>query len=92
MEVCFRGFQQNEDIIERSDIISAVLWINESQKDYVVAWAYKRNILFSYKRGDRTWRSNLQSTKCDDMGFKDNKLYVFTLDNMIFPLGYLWFN
>ncbi|CAE6026622.1 unnamed protein product [Arabidopsis arenosa] len=35
-----------------------------------------------------TWRKNLQGTKCDDMGFKDNKLYVFTIDNSIKVLDF----
>lgn len=72
MELSFPRFEQYEDIIECSDILSAVLWINESKRDYVVAWGYKRNILFSYKKhGERIFKA--QNVTIWVLTFKDNK-------------------
>ncbi|CAA7049442.1 unnamed protein product [Microthlaspi erraticum] len=94
MEPSLLGIQQGDDddeedeyFISRNEIEdakrSAVLWINERTRDYVVAFAYKRDFLFTFKKGDEAWRRNLQGTRCDDMAFKDNKLYVLALDNFI---------
>ncbi|XP_010513086.1 PREDICTED: putative F-box protein At2g33200 [Camelina sativa] len=92
LELSFFGIEQDDDYLEeweyyfdRGDMVSglAVVWINERTRDYVVAWACKRNFLFMFKKGDEAWRKNLQGTKCKDVAFKDNKLYVFTLDNYI---------
>lgn len=82
MELSFLGLEQVDDLdewdyfIERKDIIksrqSAVLWIDERTRDYVVAWVYKRNLLFIHKTGDEMWLRNPEGTKCEDMVFKDS--------------------
>ncbi|XP_010418655.1 PREDICTED: putative F-box protein At2g33200 [Camelina sativa] len=92
LELSFIGIEHDDDdleeweyYIDRGDLVSglAVVWINERTRDYVVAWAYKRNLLFTFKKGDEAWRRNIRGTKCSDMAFKDNKLYVFTLEHYI---------
>lgn len=84
----FERKQEWEDYIQRCKIsfskrsASAVLWINERTRDYVVAWSYKKHYLFSYKKGDDSW-CNLGSHECESMAYKDSKLYVYTSDNYI---------
>ncbi|KAL0710640.1 hypothetical protein Bca4012_017618 [Brassica carinata] len=65
-----------------SSNISACLWMSERTGDYVVAWSYKEHFLFSYKKGDDTWR-NFEGTRCRSLAYKDNKLYVYTSDDYI---------
>ena len=64
---------------------TAVLWINERNGDFVVAWAIKQFYILSYKKiandGDKGWR--ITCTQCEDMAYKDNKLYVYTYDHYI---------
>ncbi|EFH39300.1 hypothetical protein ARALYDRAFT_333130 [Arabidopsis lyrata subsp. lyrata] len=73
--------------VEPTDIISAkkqaCLWIDETTKDYVVAWSYNQYHLFINKKGDDSW-SSLEDTKCVYIACnKDYKLYVYTLDSCI---------
>ncbi|KAL0770839.1 hypothetical protein Bca101_035990 [Brassica carinata] len=68
----------------------AVLWINERNGDFVVAWAIKQFYIFSYKKitndGDKGW--SITCTRCEDMAYKDNKLYVYTYDHYINVLDF----
>ncbi|KAG7536673.1 hypothetical protein ISN44_As13g006070 [Arabidopsis suecica] len=73
--------------VEPTDIISAkkqaCLWIDETTKDYVVAWSYNQYHLFINKKGDDSW-SSLEDTKCVYIACnKDYKLYVYTLYSCI---------
>ncbi|CAA7049892.1 unnamed protein product [Microthlaspi erraticum] len=43
----------SEDIREWKS--SAVLWIDDKTGDYVVAWIFRQQFLFSYKKGDVSW-------------------------------------
>ncbi|ESQ32980.1 hypothetical protein EUTSA_v10005703mg [Eutrema salsugineum] len=75
----------SKDIVEWKN--SAVVWINETTGDYVVAWIFRQHYLFSYKKGDASW-SNLTLIKGTDSGFLDvayryDKLFVFTTDQQV---------
>ncbi|CAH2059655.1 unnamed protein product [Thlaspi arvense] len=91
MELSFLGSEDDikewECLVGSYDIVqskkSTVLWINERTRDFVVAWVYERNFLFTFKKGDETWRRSLEGTECNYMTFKDHKLYVLTWDNYI---------
>ncbi|VYS52056.1 unnamed protein product [Arabidopsis thaliana] len=44
----------------------AVLWINETTRDYVVAWTFKQKYLFSHKKGNGFWfNMNLNGKNMD---------------------------
>ncbi|CAE6026599.1 unnamed protein product [Arabidopsis arenosa] len=70
---------------------TAILWVNGRNGDYIVAWAIKQFYIFSYKKignddvgdgdGDKRW--SITCTQCEDMAYKDNKLYVYTFDHYI---------
>jgi len=65
---------------------TAILWVNGRNGDYVVAWAIKQFYIFSYKKignddDDKRW--SITCTQCEDMAYKDNKLYVYTFDHYI---------
>lgn len=66
---------------------TAVLWIDEKTRDFVVSWVYNNRYLFSYKRGDDCWW-HFQGTECLDMAYKDSKLFVYTSDHHIKILDY----
>ncbi|KAL9840178.1 hypothetical protein AtNW77_Chr2g0225381 [Arabidopsis thaliana] len=64
----------------------AVLWINETTRDYVVAWTFKQKYLFSHKKGNGFWfNMNLNGKNMDvlDMACEKSKLYLFTSDYYI---------
>ncbi|KAJ4907186.1 putative F-box protein [Raphanus sativus] len=65
-----------------SSNIPACLWVDERTGDYAVAWSYKEHYLFSYKKGDETWREH-RGTRCRSMAYKKNRLYVLTSDDYI---------
>ncbi|KAL0722227.1 hypothetical protein Bca4012_036826 [Brassica carinata] len=70
---------------------TAVLWINERNGDFIVAWAIKQFYIFSYKKmandgDDERW--SITCTQCEDMAYKDNKLYVYTYDHYINVLDF----
>ncbi|KAG7573453.1 F-box domain [Arabidopsis suecica] len=75
-----------ETIINRY-IETAVLWIDEKTKDFVVSWIYNDQYLFSYKKGDDPWW-HLEDTKCLAMAYKDQKLCVYTSNHHIKILDY----
>ncbi|KAG7568531.1 F-box domain [Arabidopsis thaliana x Arabidopsis arenosa] len=70
---------------------TAILWVNGRNGDYIVAWAIKQFYIFSYKKignddvgdGDDDKRWSITCTQCEDMAYKDNKLYVYTFDHYI---------
>ncbi|EOA28498.1 hypothetical protein CARUB_v10024711mg [Capsella rubella] len=70
-----------ETIINRF-IKTAVLWIDEETKDFVVCWNYQDMYLFSYKKGNESWW-HLQGTDCLAMAYKYNKLFVITQSHYI---------
>ncbi|KAL1201129.1 F-box only protein 7 [Cardamine amara subsp. amara] len=72
-----------EDIIRYKT--SAILWINERTEDYVVAWIFKQHYLYSYKKGDNSWYNwKLNNDTCYfDMAYKNNNLYLYTLNHYI---------
>ncbi|KAG7573454.1 F-box domain [Arabidopsis suecica] len=70
-----------ETIINRY-IETAVLWIDEKTKDFVVCWNYNSQYLFSYKKGDDSWW-HLEDTKCLAMAYKNKKLCVYTWSQYI---------
>ncbi|CAA0357700.1 unnamed protein product [Arabidopsis thaliana] len=64
----------------------AVLLINETTRDYVVAWTFKQKYLFSHKKGNGFWfNMNLNGKNMDvlDMACEKSKLYLFTSDYYI---------
>ncbi|CAE5973583.1 unnamed protein product [Arabidopsis arenosa] len=64
----------------------AVLWVNETTGDYVVAWTFMQRYLFSYKKGDGFWRdlnSNGKSLVLFDMACENSMLYLLTNDHRI---------
>ncbi|CAA7049896.1 unnamed protein product [Microthlaspi erraticum] len=66
---------------------SAALWIDDTTGDYVVAWIFRQQYLFSHKKGDDSWSNlTLQGTHpvgLLDVACKESKLHVFTTDNHI---------
>ncbi|XP_010467034.1 PREDICTED: putative F-box protein At2g04810 [Camelina sativa] len=64
----------------------AVLWIDETTGEYVVAWTFKQHYLFTYKNGDGSW-CNLnhdgRSMVLFDMACEKNKLYLYTANHHI---------
>jgi len=60
----------------------ACFWINERTKDYVVACITEENCLFTYKNEDDYWW-NVEDIYCTHMAYKDDKLYVYTIDSYI---------
>ncbi|EOA29127.1 hypothetical protein CARUB_v10025394mg [Capsella rubella] len=65
---------------------TAILWVNGRNGDYVVAWAIKHFYIFSHKKigngvDDKRW--SITCTQCEDMAYRDNKLYVYTFDHYI---------
>jgi len=60
----------------------ACFWINERTKDYVVACITEENCLFTYKNEDDYWW-NVEDIYCTHMTYKDDKLYVYTIDSYI---------
>lgn len=70
---------------------TAILWVNGRNGDYIVAWAIKQFYIFSYKKignddvgdGNDDKRWSITCTQCEDMAYKDNKLYVYTFDHYI---------
>ncbi|XP_010513087.1 PREDICTED: putative F-box protein At2g33200 [Camelina sativa] len=77
----------NRETIINRYIETAVLWIDEKTKDFVVCWIYNDQYLFSYKKGDDSWW-HLEGTKCLHMAYKDQKLCVYTSDHLIKILDY----
>ncbi|CAH8261932.1 unnamed protein product [Arabidopsis lyrata] len=64
----------------------AVLWVNDTTGDYVVAWTFIQKYLFSYMKGDGFWRdlnSNGKSLVLFDMACEDSMLYLLTIDHHI---------
>ncbi|XP_010418659.1 PREDICTED: putative F-box protein At2g33190 [Camelina sativa] len=67
----------------------AILWVSGRTGDYVVAWTIKQFYIVSYKKignddddaEDKRW--SITCTQCEDMAYKDNKLYVYTFDHYI---------
>ncbi|XP_010513085.1 PREDICTED: putative F-box protein At2g33200 [Camelina sativa] len=72
----------NRETIINRHIETAVLWIDEKAKDFVVSWIYNAQYLFSYKKGDDSWW-HLEGAKCLHMAYKDQKLCVYTSDHLI---------
>lgn len=80
---------------ESSDVRSigsAVLWVDEESRDYLVVWSY--NSFFAYhKRGDNNerWKllKPLKSEGCIDMVFKQGKLYVLTVTRSVTVFDFL---
>ncbi|CAN8291816.1 unnamed protein product [Cochlearia groenlandica] len=69
--------------ITKVRIGNAVLWVDETTKDYLVVW--NLDCFFAYhRRGDsnKTWKV-IQHQGCVDMVLKDNKLYVLSLSRKI---------
>ncbi|KAL1206136.1 putative F-box protein [Cardamine amara subsp. amara] len=66
---------------------TAVLWVNGRNGDFVVSWVIKQFYIVSYKKignvedDDKRWA--ITCTQCEDMAYKDNKLYVYTFDHYI---------
>lgn len=86
------GFFLEHSWLDRETIINryietAVLWIDEKTKDFVVCWIYNDQYLFSFKKGDDSWW-HLEDTKCLAMAYKDQKLCVYTCDHHIKILDY----
>ncbi|RID61970.1 LOW QUALITY PROTEIN: hypothetical protein BRARA_E01073 [Brassica rapa] len=86
---CFRELYGTKFLVTWDDFKfskTAVLWINERNGDFVVAWAIEQFYIFSYKKiandGDKGWSIYYMHT-CEDMAYKDNKLYVYTYDHYI---------
>ncbi|CAA0357698.1 unnamed protein product [Arabidopsis thaliana] len=64
----------------------AVLWVDETTGDEVVAWTFMRQYLFSYIKGDYSWcnlNHNGKSLVLFDMACESNKLYLLTMDHHI---------
>ncbi|CAL9235361.1 unnamed protein product [Arabidopsis halleri] len=68
---------KDRETIRNWFIKTAVLWIDEETKDFVVCWIYNTRYLFSYKKGDDSWW-HLEGTKCSAMAYKNKKLCVYT--------------
>ncbi|KAL9827506.1 putative galactose oxidase/kelch, beta-propeller [Arabidopsis thaliana] len=71
------GFPMN--ITNRLD--TAVLWVDEKSRDYLVAWSY--GDIFAYRKngdGNNSWKviEPLKNQRCVDMVCKESKLYVFS--------------
>ncbi|EOA29276.1 hypothetical protein CARUB_v10025551mg [Capsella rubella] len=81
-----QSWLDRETIINRY-IKTAVLWVDEKTKDFVVCWIYNDQYLFSFKKGDDSWW-HLEGTMCLAMAYKDQKLFVYTYDHHIKILDY----
>ncbi|XP_010445216.1 PREDICTED: putative F-box protein At4g22170 [Camelina sativa] len=57
---------------------SAVFWIDEKTKDYVVVWGLMGWCVFYSKKGDTSWNQIPQTSDCFDMVYKDHKLYFLS--------------
>ncbi|CAH8285376.1 unnamed protein product [Eruca vesicaria subsp. sativa] len=65
-------------------IRTAVLWVDERNKDYLVVWAFHHTLVY-HKKGQDSWRVFRSSTNqsCVDMVFIESKLYVLIEDRSI---------
>ncbi|XP_010501402.2 PREDICTED: LOW QUALITY PROTEIN: F-box protein At1g10110 [Camelina sativa] len=80
-------FVQQDEIVD-----TAVLWVDEKTKDYLVAWTYFWGSYICYcRKRDQEWFEIPQSSRCLDMAYKDKKLYIHSHDGSIrildFSLG-----
>ncbi|KAL9840182.1 hypothetical protein AtNW77_Chr2g0225421 [Arabidopsis thaliana] len=88
---CFFGPSRNDNVSYDFDSVEwknsvAVLWINETTGDYVVAWTFIQHYLFFYKSGYWSWCNlNLygKSLVVFDMACENNKLYLYTANHHI---------
>ncbi|KAG7578769.1 F-box-like domain superfamily [Arabidopsis thaliana x Arabidopsis arenosa] len=88
---CFFGSYRNDNVSYEFDSVEwknsvAVLWINETTGDYVVAWTFVQHYLFSYKKGDNSWcnlNHNGKRLVLFDMACENNKLYLYTANHHI---------
>ncbi|CAA0357750.1 unnamed protein product [Arabidopsis thaliana] len=88
---CFFGPSRNDNVSYDFDSVEwknsvAVLWINETTGDYVVAWTFIQHYLFFYKSGYWSWcnlNHNGKSLVVFDMACENNKLYLYTANHHI---------
>ncbi|ESQ51908.1 hypothetical protein EUTSA_v10017659mg, partial [Eutrema salsugineum] len=72
----------------------AVLWVDEKTKDYIVVWSIGLFYIMFTRRGNDSWREiptregpeSLHG--CQDLVYKENKLYVLTCQNQIRILNF----
>ncbi|XP_010436448.1 PREDICTED: putative F-box protein At4g22170 [Camelina sativa] len=57
---------------------SAVFWIDEKTKDYVVVWGLLGWCVIYSKKGDTSWNQIPQTSDCFKMVYKDHKLYFLS--------------
>ncbi|KAJ4890951.1 putative F-box protein [Raphanus sativus] len=78
------GEEVSEDDLQWKN--AAVLWIDDTSRDYLVAWIFRQTYLISHKKGDDSWSSfNIQGEGSGfmDAAYRNGKLYVLTADKHI---------